>query len=156
MDVRYARDLQTQDFRQSNIILLGARYANPWVSLMDGERQFALLFDEATRIVTIKDRSRKPEDLVKYHPGQPEDLAYALIAFVPNSTQGKHILILEGTSIAGTEAAVNFLLGSPELDALLSKHMQPNGTVPNFELVIQSRDFSGTSSNAKVIASRFF
>ena len=156
MDVRYARDLQTQDFRQSNIILLGARYANPWVSLMDGERQFALFFDETTRMVTIKDRSRQPEDLVKYHPGQPEDLAYALISYVPNFTQGKHVLVLEGTSIAGTEAAVNFLLESPELDTLLAKRMLPNGSVPNFELVIESRDFSGTSSNSKVIASRFW
>lgn len=156
MVVRYARDLQTQDFRQSNIILLGARYANPWVSLMDGERQFALFFDETTRMVTIKDRNRQPEDFVKYHPGQPEDLAYALISYVPNFTQGKHVLIMEGTSIAGTEAAVNFLLDSPELDATLSKQMHPDGSMPNFELVIESRDFAGTSSNAKVIASRFW
>jgi hypothetical protein len=156
MLVRYARDLQTQDFRQSNIILLGARYANPWVSLMDGQRQFSLYFDETTRMVTIKDHSRQPDDLVKYHPGQPEDLAYAVISYVPNFTQGKHVLILEGTSIAGTEAAVNFLLESPELDTLLAKHMQADGSVPNFELVIESRDFSGTASNAKVIASRFF
>jgi hypothetical protein len=156
MEVRYARDLQTQDFRQSNIILLGARYANPWVSLMDSERQFTLYFDETTRIVSIKDRSRQPEDVVRYHPGEPEDLAYALISYVPNFTQDKHVLILEGTSIAGTEAAVNFVLESPELDALLAKHLLANGSVQNFELVIESRDFSGTSSSAKVIASRFW
>jgi hypothetical protein len=158
MEVRYARDLQTQDFKRSNIILLGARYANPWVSLLDGERQYALLFDEKRRIFTIQDHSRKPDqaDMIQFHPGEPEDLAYALVAYVPNFTQGKHVLILEGTTIAGTEAAVDFLLDSSALDGILVKHMLPNGSVPNFELVLQSRDFSGTSSSANVIASRYW
>jgi hypothetical protein len=31
--IRYARDLQVADLRGSNLILLGARRANPWVEL---------------------------------------------------------------------------------------------------------------------------
>jgi hypothetical protein len=158
IEVRYARDLRMQEFRESNVVLLGAHYANPWVTLLDGERKYALNFNQQAGIFTIQDHSQESGsvDLVKFHPGEPEGLAYALVAYVPNLSPGKHVLILEGTTIAGTEAAVNFMLESPDLDKVLAKHILSNGTVQNFELVLESRDFSGTSSTSKVIASRFW
>jgi hypothetical protein len=158
MNIKYARDLQMKDLKNSNIVLLGASSANPWVSLFENERKFSLVFDLNTRIYTIQNHSRLAGefDTIKFSPGGPEHLAYALVAYVPNMTEGKHVLILEGSTIAGTEAASDFIFDASKLDALLFQHMKIGGSIPSFEFVLESNDFSGTTPNARVIASRFW
>ena len=59
-------------------------------------------------------------------------------------------------SIAGTEAASDFIFDASKLDALLFQHMKIGGSIPSFEFVLESNDFSGTTPNARVIASRFW
>ena len=65
------------------------------------------------------------------------------------------LTILEGTTIAGTEAATDFVLDLDALNALLAGHMRPNGTVPHFEVVLEANDFSGTTPRGRVVATRF-
>ena len=158
MIIRYARDMETQDLRRSNAVLLGGRYVNPWVSLFDNERKFSLIRDPNTRVLYVENHAPLAGefDRMPFHPGEPQHLAYALVAYISNLTEGKHVLILEGTSIAGTEAAIDFIFDAPNLDALLAKHMKPGGTVPYFEFVLESNDFSGTATNAQIIAMHFW
>lgn len=158
LEIRYARDLETDDLGASNAVLLGGRYANPWVSLFDSERKFALIRDPSSHVLSVENHAPAAGEFnsIPFHPGQPEHLAYALAAYVPNLREGRHVLILEGTSIAGTKAAVDFIFDSSRVDALLAKHMKPGGIVPCFELVLESNDYSGTATKANVITSRFW
>ncbi|HEX4030029.1 MAG TPA: hypothetical protein VHX20_06665 [Terracidiphilus sp.] len=156
--IRYARDLETDDLRRSNAVLLGGRYVNPWVSLFDDERKFSLIRESGTGVLYVENRAPAAGefDRIPFHPGEPQHLAYALVAYVPNLREGTHVLILEGTSIAGTEAAVDFIFDAPTLDALLTPHMKSLKSIPCFEFVLESNDYSGTATKAKVIASRFW
>jgi len=42
-------------------------------------------------------------NLIQFHPGEPQDLAYALLAYVPNFTQGKVGMLLQKHGIAGVQ-----------------------------------------------------
>ncbi len=158
LNIRYARDLQIEDVKSSTLILLGARESNPWVTLFDDERNFSLTSDQTSRISTIRNqRPLKNEfETLQSHPDDPQHRVYALVANIPNRSDDKHVLILEGTTIAGTEAAADFILDSVTMDALLAGHIKPGQRIPYFELVLEAKDFSGTAPRARVIASRFW
>ena len=156
-NLRYARDLQMRDLNGASVILLGARESNPWVTLFDDERNFSLTSDQVTRVSTILNAHPAAGEFtsIQSSPGDPKHRAYALLAYIPNRGDDKNVLILEGTTIAGTEAATDFVLDPDALNALLAGHMRPNGTVPHFEVVLEANDFSGTTPRGRVVATRF-
>jgi len=64
------------------------------------------------------------------------------------------VLILEGTSMAGTESAADFVFENGRLLPFLEKIRNPNGALPYFELLLQSNNVNGTASESEIIAYR--
>jgi hypothetical protein len=156
--VIFARDLRLQDVQNSNAILLGARASNPWVALYDSERHFSLMADENTRMYTIRNDypSDHEFDVLQYQAKDPQYLAYALVAYVPNMDKKHNVLILEGTLESGTQAAMDFVFNSEQLSTLVSKHRRTDGKLPHFEFVLECDAMSGKSPGARIVAQRFF
>jgi len=156
--VIFARDLRLQDVQNSNAILLGARASNPWVALYDSERHFSLKADENNRMYTVRNEFPSNHDfnVFQYQAKDPQYLAYALVAFVPNQDKKHNVLILEGTLESGTQAAMEFVFNSEQLSTLVSEHRRPDGSWPYFEFVLECDAISGRSPGARIVAQRYF
>lgn len=90
-----------------------------------------------------------------YDPRDPNGAAYALIALRPNLSGSGSVLIVEGTGIAGTEAAAEFLVENDHLEQVLSMEIHKRGHVPQFEILLQTTNLNGSAPRSKVIAVRF-
>jgi hypothetical protein len=154
VQLRYARDLHVEDMRHANAILIGADEANPWVKLFSGNLNFNIVPDQKTKIFTIMNRSPKGNEPSEYRmlPGDPEHRAYALAALVPNLDGTGHVLIIQGTAMAGTEAAGDYVLSHAELTKMLAGSTSEK--VPNFEVLLETSNLNGNAPQAKVLALR--
>lgn len=155
--VRFARDLQVSDFKGTNGVLIGAREANPWLIMFEAHRNFTIEDDQQTRVFTVLNRSPRSGEMPKYQtkPGDPNHVAYALIALVPNLDNSGYVLILEGTSIAGTEAAADFLTHTPsQIEPVLAPVFQQYGRITPFEVLLETTNLNGSASQSRVLASR--
>jgi len=155
--IRYARDLRAGDLKDSNAILLGTTEANPWVALFDDKLNFTMSADQTQYVFTIRNRAPRPGEQAIYqtrHP-DPANAVYALVALVPNLSGTGRVLILQGTGMAATEAAADFITTSGEFKKLLSPHLGPGQSVPNFEILLQANNLAGESPGARVLAARY-
>lgn len=59
--LRYARDLHVSDFGEGNIILIGSRTSNPWVSLFTEKMNFQFVQDPSDRSYYFQTRIRHLE-----------------------------------------------------------------------------------------------
>lgn len=158
MKVIFARDLRTQDLQNSNAILLGASASNPWVSVYDANRHFSIQADENTRTYTIRNETPSGHDfsVIRYKAKDPQYLAYAIVAFLPNQDKKHNVLILEGTLESGTQAAIDFVFDAKQMSSLLAGHRRADGSLPYFEFLLECDVLSGRSPGARIVAQRFF
>lgn len=80
--------------------------------------------------------------------------AYGLIALIPGLTSEKSVIIVQGTSTAGTEATGDFLFDNRLFEAFLRQIGGKPGLIPYFELLLQTETVSGNAQQAKVVAFR--
>jgi hypothetical protein len=155
--IRFARDVQVSDLKSANGVLIGAREANPWLAMFEARRNFTIDDDQQTRIFTVSNRSPRGGESSAYYArsGDPKHLAYALIALVPNLDNSGYILIVEGTSIAGTEAAADFLTHRPyRIEGILAPVLKQYGRIPPFEVLLETTNLNGSASQSRVVAFR--
>jgi len=155
--IRYARDLRASDLKDGNAILLGATEANPWVALFDDKLNFTMSPDQTQYVFTIRNRAPRPGEQAAYQTRRqdPANAIYALAALVPNLTGTGRVLILQGTGMAGTEAAADFVINSSEFKRLLTPQLGNGSSVPNFEILLQANNLAGESPGARVLAARY-
>jgi hypothetical protein len=156
--IRFARDLQMADLKEANAILIGAQESDPWLSMFQAKRNFVISDDQNTRVFTVLNRSPRPGELREYHyePRDPKHTAYALIALTPNLGGTGMVLIVEGTTIAGTEAAADFLTDQAATDSVLAPAFRQYGRVPPFEILLETTNLDGSAPQAKVVAVRTY
>jgi hypothetical protein len=154
--VRYARDLRLNDLKGGPVILLGAQEGTPWVELFEHQMNFVLLHDHQRRSFVVINRSPHGNELSRYEADtvDPQQKVYGLIALRPNLEGSGHILILEGTSMAGTESAADFVFDDTRLLPFLERIKSTNGALPYFELLLQSNSMNGSASQSEVVAYR--
>ena len=157
-EIRFARDLQIEDLKQANAVLIGAAESNPWLAMFQSQRNFILSDDQKTRIFTIVNRAPLAGEPAFYRsdPQDPKHTAYALIALLPNLSGNGRVLIVEGTSIAGTEAAAEFLTNPAQMSQVLDAAWRRSGAVPPFEILLETTNLNGSGSQSRVVASRFY
>jgi hypothetical protein len=150
---RYARDVRVEDLKENNLILLGARHSNPWVELFEKDAAFRLEHDERTSVFTV--HNLKPaageEPVLTVSPADLRDKTYGIVTYHRNG-DGR-VLVVAGTSVAGTEAASDFLLNDAGLLPWLQK-ATVSGEIRGFDLLLFARNLSGTVPRAEVIAFR--
>ena len=127
-DIRYARDLQLADMKESNAVFIGAEGANPWLSIYQPQINFEILDqtgtspDAAATKPYVVNRTPRDGEQSVYVPdsGKSRMQAYGVIALVPRLDGGGVVLIVEGTTIAGTEAASEFVTDTRLMEPILA------------------------------------
>lgn len=154
--VRYARDLRPNDLKNENAVLVGNNEANPWVSLFEQNMNFVFVSDIPKRVFSVVNRhpqGNEPHQWVFSIP-DPQHHVYAVVAYVSNLSGNGNVLILEGTSMAGTECAWDFVSDRSQLLPFLQHILRPDGTIPHFEVVLGSNNMDGSAVRATVLAER--
>jgi hypothetical protein len=156
--IRYARELHMEDLKDSNAILLGSTYSNPWVELFQKSLNFEFDYEphpNASYIVN-KHPTAGESSVYANDAAAPSHRTYAVVALVPNLNNSGWILIVEGLTMAGTQAATDVLFNREEMRSVLEKATASNGKLQPFELLIETRSFGSNSPQANIIASRIY
>ncbi len=157
LEVRYARDLTLSEARHSNLILMGGPRANPWVQLFADRIDYSLDDQPADGLDYVNVRSPRGGELARYMAdvkGGETYASLAVIAFVAGLDGEDHALLLEGTDMAGTEGACDFLLEAGPSSGFLSKLTRPDGSASHFEILLETKTVKGNASEPVVLAYR--
>jgi hypothetical protein len=154
--VRYARDLKVDELQKGNTILLGASNSDPWVQLFDSNLNFHLHFLPTERTFRIENRQPLPGELSEYPyaSGTAQPYAYGLVAIVPNLSHTGNVLLLEGVTNSGLQAAVSMLTDESLMSIVVGKAVRPDGTIRPAEFLIRTNGVGGDSAGVEIIGSR--
>jgi hypothetical protein len=157
LEVRYARDLTMSEARHSNLILMGGPRADPWVQLFANRIDYSLDDQPADGLDYVNVRSPRGAEQARYRADVEDGETYsslAVVALVAGLEGDGKVLLLEGTDMAGTEGACDFLLDAGASSAFLAKVSRPDGRLSNFELLLETKTVKGNSSEPMVLAYR--
>jgi hypothetical protein len=152
--VHYARDMHIEDFNTDNLILIGAEEAVPWVELFENHMDFVFSIDNPGRQSSFINRHPQSGELAAYSPytDATKGKAYGVIAFLPNLGASGNVLILEGLSMVGTEATTDLAMDDKRLLPLLNGIRKRDGSLPHFEMLVESDILGDGSGPARVVA----
>lgn len=155
-EVRFAREVRLEDLKKGNAILSGSRGANPWLELFEPQMNFLLTSDFLSHRTYVRNRKPLPEEKDQYVSGRGDEQAplYAVLAFLPNLEPSGNVLILEGTSLAGTEAVRDFLFDDRALLPFLRSVLRPDGSLRHFEVLVAATVVNGNASKFQIVAYR--
>jgi hypothetical protein len=156
IQVRYSRDIRPNDLKNGSVILLGTQEGTPWLELFKDKRNFLVQHNHQWGSFSVLNRSPRENELAHYDAirSDPAHKVYGVVALRPNLGGSGQVLILEGTSMAGTESAADFVFDDTRLLPFLDKIRNPNGSLPYFELLLQSNNMNGNASQSEVVAYR--
>lgn len=151
--VHFSRDMRLDDFKNGNIIMIGAQEANPWIELFEPSMDFVFSIDTPDHHSVFLNRHPQPRELRVYAPQPigPRQL-YAVIAFLPNLNANGNVLLLEGISMAATESAVDLVMDDQRLLPILRRIRRPDGTLPHFEMLLATDVVKDSPAPAQVVA----
>lgn len=152
--IRYVRDLQLEDFKQSNLVLAGSLEADPWLELLEKQMDFVLQDDLHKGVLQIVNRHpRGGEQSVYLYRGNTEQGGgLAEIAFLPNLNGSGNILVVQGFTLADTQAAAEFVTNGKDFDRLFAQVARTHAALPHFECLLQTADVNGVASQPIVLA----
>lgn len=158
IQVRYSRDVRPNDLKNGTVILLGTQEGNPWVELFVDKMNFRVMHNHQWGSFSVLDRTPRDGELARYDTIQsdPSHKIYGVIALLPNLGNSGQVLMLEGTSMAGTESAADFIFDDTRLLPFLSKIRRPDGSLPHFELLLRANNVNGNASPSGVIGYRTY
>jgi hypothetical protein len=156
--IRYARELHMEDLKDSNAVLLGSTYSDPWVELFQKSLNFEFDYEPHPNASLIVNKHPLAGESPIYtnDATAPSHRTYGVVALVPNLNNTGWILIVEGLTMAGTQAATDILFNREEMRSVLEKASAGNGKLKPFELLIETRSFGSNSPQATIIASRIY
>ncbi len=154
LQIRYPRDVKIDDLKGVNVILSGLAEANPWVQLFQSKLNFRFSIDETTRTWRVSNSHPAPGESAVYFnsPSDPMRRAYALIAFQPGLTGSASVLLLQGTTVAGTEAAADFVLDDDRLLPALKRIAPPRDKLPYFEILVATTNLGGQAPRSELVS----
>jgi hypothetical protein len=156
VDLRYAREVLPDDLKRDSVVLIGSKYSDPWVGLFEPHMNFAFRDDPKGKVSTIINRAPAPGEQPQYSYDSSDTAhkVYGVVALQPNLTGTDKVLILEGTTMAGTQAAADFVFDDHLLLPFLSRIRNSSGQVPFFELLLESNSINGTAAKIRILAYR--
>lgn len=153
---RYARDLRPDELKQRSIILIGSGYSDPWVTIFEPTMNFVFRSDPKKRGMSVVNRAPHPGEQSRYEADSADGShwVYGVVALRPNLSGSGKILVLEGTSMAGTEAAADFVFNNELLQPYLHKITGRDGKLLYFEVLLESINMNGSASQVRIVSSR--
>jgi hypothetical protein len=156
MRIRFARELSMEDLKESNAILLGSPQYDPWEHLLEKDLNFTVHYDGVANTITIYNRAPQQGEQGSYTwtPSNPSHIGYALITLTNNLSGSGKILLVQGTTAAGDDAAGDFLLNEQRIGSVLKFAEDRFGRLHNFQLLIETTMTGGDSHASRVIAEK--
>ncbi len=156
--VRYSRELHMEDLKDANVILLGSSFSNPWAELFEKTLNFQFEYQPHPNASHIVNRHPQGGELPIYEndANGPSHRTYAVIGFVPNLNDTGWVLLAEGLTMAGTQAAIDTLFDRVAMRPLLAQFSNADGSLNSFEILIETRSFGSDSPQASVVATRVY
>lgn len=151
-----SRYYMADSLKHDNVILIGGKKANPWVSLFDEQMNFSLNYDaEHPQGFVTNRRPQAGEQDIYAVPVNPNTLVgYSVIAYLPNPSRTGNAILLAGTDSDATNAAAEFLTSEAKLEKFQNAlHLRK---FPYFEVLLKTSRLSGTSLGAEMIAYRIY
>jgi hypothetical protein len=153
--VVFARDLQADDLRHNNVILLGGPGYDPWEQIFEPKLNFRMSTNPHQDGLLVENVSpiQGESTVYSYAEGDPTRRGYAVISLLDNLSGDGHVLLVQGTTALGDGMAAEFLEDGKDLVPVLDE--SKTGANPkNFEMLLET-SFRGTSwSHWKVLAHR--
>lgn len=152
--IRYARDLNLKDLKESNLIMAGSKEADPWLSMISGQMSFVVHDDPSAGPLRVENRRPQKGELREYpyDPRNPEHQGLATVAFLPNLSGNGNLLLVQGFSLAGTQAAAEFVTSGKDLDALLYAYAGNRSKLPHFEILLSTTEINGMAAHPTPLA----
>jgi hypothetical protein len=157
MFLRSGHGVQLADFKNHNVILFGSVTSNPWAALFSEKLNFQFDWDQVRRGL-YRNRSPRAGEQAVYSmstfPGESGN-AYAEVAFVPNVNGEGNVLLINGTTAEGTEAAGEFITDEKRAGAALkAMGIDPAGPPRYFEILLEAKAVAGSASQSRILATR--
>jgi len=150
IEVRYARHMQTRDFKSGNFIVTGSSRANPWTDLFESSLNFQLDFTDL-RITNGSPRNTEPRQF----EARPDGPDFARVALSRNLAGNGFVLLIAGLQAEGTEGAGEFLLRSDSLQQIQKLlGLGARDPIPQCEFVLEIKTIQGTARSASIVAWR--
>ena len=156
LTVRYSRDLHMEDLKDANVILLGSSFSNPWVELFQKNLNFEFEYEPHPNSSQIVNRRPQAGEAPAYanDASGPSHRTYAVVALVPNLNNTGWVLLVEGLTMAGTQAAVDTVFNRGVMGPLLANFRNTENSLNSFEILIETRSFGSDSPQANILATR--
>ena len=156
--VRYARSITTEDIKHSNVILIGSKHTNPWVSLFERKLNFKLEYTPEVDQSFVSNEHPTDTEQKVYRNGTDAtaNYTYGAIAYLPSLDGVGHVLIIQGLNMAATQAAAETLFNAKAMKPILQQATLPNGQLKPFELLIETSSINATAPGSQIIATRFY
>ncbi len=122
--LRYARDLHVRDLGEGNVVLIGSRRSNPWMSMFTSRTNFQFAESSESHRYTFINTKPLPGEESQYRPHRVEnqDINYVDIALVRNFGEKGFVLLIDGSDTQANESAARFLLQG-KLPAVLEEQL---------------------------------
>ncbi|MDR3575719.1 MAG: hypothetical protein P4L50_17810, partial [Anaerolineaceae bacterium] len=127
---------------------------NPWVTLYQPMLDFNLHWDYKTDVYSVTNRAPKAGEASHYEyiRNVARSRAMTLIALINNSQGQGRVLLIEGTTMGTTYAAISFLTDDHLWGPVLAAATNKNGRLGNFEVLLASDFVRGGVTNTQVVA----
>ena len=145
-----ARDYMPELVKHDNVIVLGARIANPWDELFESRMNFVAQTENS--VTTIINRSPTSGEQKLY--ARTDNSGYCTVAQLPNPSGSGRVLVLEGTSSEATEAAGDFLMSEEQMSKFM--HRINADHFPYFEVLLKISTVRGTPLTVTIEAYRTY
>ena len=158
--VHFARDYQADRLRTANVLLVGSKQSNPWVEAFEDKMNFRIDSDEVSGQPVIYSRQPKEGESATYRlsdTGPYTSEAYSIVAFLPNQTGSGNVMIIAGSGMQGTRAAVDLVTSEREFARLLDRFGKTwPGRLPHFEVLLKTRIMGGSVRGYEFLGHRTY
>ena len=158
VEARFAREFSVEELKRTNAVISGSRGANPWMELFEPQMNFTITNNYEGGGSFVVNRHPLPGEAEKYVEGDGATghPMFGVLAFLPNLEPSRNVLIMEGTSLAATQAVCDLAFDENSLGPALQKVRRRDGSLPHFELLLSSTVVNGNASNFQILAYRIY
>ncbi|MCU1324130.1 MAG: Adenylate cyclase [Acidobacteriaceae bacterium] len=157
LSVLFARNLRLDNLKDSQAILLGGPNYDPWEMLLESRQNFHMVYDGRENSISILNAQPKPGEPAAFKWSQTSansNIGYSLIVLTHNLNANGRVLMLQGTTAQGDQAAAEFLFDPTQLDPILREATTAEGKLNDFEIVIETSFVAGGTANTRMAAFR--
>jgi hypothetical protein len=157
--VRYARHMNVRDFGTGNFILIGSKRATPWAELFETDLNF--IYDQmsgADQPYGYRNKAPRSGEPAAFYTARRSAERYetfAAISLLTNASNHKgSVLLLNGATMEGTEAAGEFCMNSDFPKVLQQVLGASPRDLEQFEILLKIAVVAGAPHKVEIVAWR--